>query len=201
MNITVKIKCPNELKRDDIKKYISSPLEVKSIKFPLKPGGGRRRGNKFELDNCKELSLWWSNGESDKIFKRAGSEHTRDTSVIHGDMYSVRPEGFSFTDRIALEMKRVLLERTQFGPLLKGESKQFDEFWKQTLRQARMGKKIPLLFVKIDRVDTFCFGFEEIDGRLKLNGEFVPMCRLDYFMSQSPEEIIEWADEKLKSIR
>ena len=194
MNIDVKISVPKNLSRSTIKDTLVQilPLDykIKSVKLPTKPGSGRRRGGVWELTFCKELSLWWTNGKDKDVFKRAGSLHTVAQGHVFGDVYAVKPEGFSLTNEVAIELKVVKDTRVESANLLCGKSKMFDGFWKQTVRQAEVGHKRPILVVKIDRHCTLVFNLVKTLGVISLAGCMVPFCTLGDWLALTPEQFI-----------
>ena len=73
------------------------------------------KGSAFERDFCKQLSLWWSDGERDDIFWRtAGSgaractrrKTGRSTFGQCGDVQATDPIGQPFIDLFTIELKR-----------------------------------------------------------------------------------------------
>lgn len=183
MNISVNLSVPKNLTRQEIKtkliKLLPETYKIKSVKMPLKPGAGRRRGNAWELKFCKDLSLWWSNNKDDKIFKKAGSNHSVKDGHMFGDVYAVKPIGFPLTDKIAIELKVVKDSRVETANLLCGCSKMFNDFWEQTVRQAKLGGRHPVLVVKIDRYCILVFNLIDTIGKIKLGVDKVPLCILD----------------------
>lgn len=197
MNIAANLSVPKSYTRKKIKESLIEILpkdfKLRTISMPAKPGSGRRRGNTWELKFCKDLSIWWSNGKDDAIFKKAGSTHTVEKGAVFGDVYAVKPEGFALTSMMSIELKVVKESRAETANLLCGKSKMFTEFWDQTLRQANMGKLHPVLVVKIDRYCTLVFNLFDTIGKIKLahdGGRLVPLCTLDDWFDLTPEEFV-----------
>lgn len=74
-----------------------------------------QKGSSFEREVCVDLSLWFSNGESDAIFWRSsqsgGRAKTRSktgktTFGAYGDIAAVHPSGLVVTQIAILELKR-----------------------------------------------------------------------------------------------
>jgi len=73
------------------------------------------KGSQFERDICRELSLWWSDGERDDIFWRTSGSGARattrrrqekKTAYEAGDVGFRCPTGKLFVDYFLLELKR-----------------------------------------------------------------------------------------------
>lgn len=194
MNVKLNLSIPKGQTRSDIAGQLGSVLpkdyKIKSIVLPSKPGSGRRRGGKWELDFCKQLSLWWSRGNDSTIFKRAGSESTRLGGNVYGDVYAVKPVGAPLVERLAIELKAVKESRAETANLLCGKSPMFEQFWKQAVRQAEMGDRHPVLVVKIDRYCPIVFNLFDTLGTVRLTqlGRKVPLCILDHWFATDPED-------------
>ena len=74
-----------------------------------------KKGSAFERDTCRELSLWWSDGERDDIFWRTSGSGARATTrrkqekrtaYEAGDVGFRCPTGKLFVDFFLLELKR-----------------------------------------------------------------------------------------------
>lgn len=81
----------------------------------MKKGGGKNKGNQFERDFCKRLSLWWSNGESDSVFWRTSNSGGRATvrsskgqrtENQYDDVCAVEESGRDFMRLFTIELKR-----------------------------------------------------------------------------------------------
>ena len=77
--------------------------------------GGKAKGNTFEREVCKELSLWWSRVEADDIFWRTQSSGARATQRKkqkkktrgqYGDVCSVDSRGRFLTEVCTISLKR-----------------------------------------------------------------------------------------------
>ena len=76
---------------------------------------GKSKGNSFERQICKQLSLWWSNGKSEDIFWRTASSgamaNIRSKSCKksfgqYGDIQAINPIGQPLIDVCTIELKR-----------------------------------------------------------------------------------------------
>lgn len=78
---------------------------------------GKSKGNSFEREICKKLSLWWTNGKRDDIFWRSQNSGGRATvrgksgkrtSNQSGDVSVANDEGIgkSLLRMVAIELKR-----------------------------------------------------------------------------------------------
>lgn len=80
---------------------------------------GKHKGNRFENDLCKVLSLWVSTGRTNQLFDRSSnsggkasrfakaarsSKTTKDVYAT-GDIVAVHPDGTFLTDRLIIEAK------------------------------------------------------------------------------------------------
>ncbi len=74
-----------------------------------------KKGSQFEREICKQLSLWWTNGERDDVFWRTSSSGGRATQRTkqnkstfgqYGDVQATDPIGQRLIDIICIELKR-----------------------------------------------------------------------------------------------
>lgn len=114
----------------------------------MKIGGGSQKGSEFERSICKQLSLWWTNGERDDIFWRTAgsggrgtqrSKKGQTTAGGHGDLTFTDPIGKPLLDLCCFELKRgykpSLLDLIDRRPS-KNPSVLMD-FWQQANTSAR----------------------------------------------------------------
>jgi len=77
----------------------------------MKPGGGKSKGNTYEIKIAKRLSRWVTGKDKPLIFwheTSSGAQATRTQdhkSKMLGDIIAVGEEGFWFTDIIMVEVK------------------------------------------------------------------------------------------------
>lgn len=73
------------------------------------------KGGEFERAKCKELSLWWSEGERDDVFWRTSGSGARATVRAKrgkttfgqsGDIAATHPDGLPFLGVFNMELKR-----------------------------------------------------------------------------------------------
>lgn len=73
------------------------------------------KGSAFEREVCKQLSLWWTEGQNDNVFWRTSQSGGRATSRAkkgkkdkyhHGDICAIDPIGQPLLDLITFELKR-----------------------------------------------------------------------------------------------
>lgn len=92
-------------------------LKRVGLKFtkPKKPGGGQKKGRKFEKEIAIKLSKWITEGKRDDIFycsSGSGSRFTarqkqgKDTANSCGDISLLDPIGQPFLNRFSVEIKR-----------------------------------------------------------------------------------------------
>ena len=114
----------------------------------MRKGGGSSKGSSFEREICKQLSLWWSEGNRDDIFWRtAGSggratnraRQGKETSGAYGDLTFIDPSGADLLKVCCFELKRgygqwcvldLIDRRTDAKPCIAAK------FWKQAKRSA-----------------------------------------------------------------
>jgi len=145
------------------------------------------KGNKFERDICKQLSLWWTNGENDAVFWRTASSGGRatqrgkkgkSTKNQHSDITANDPIGQSFVDLFVIECKKGY-NKDSFADLfdcLSGSTPKYLK-WIEGLRKSckNSDSHYWLLIVKRDRRDTMCCFSERLCFGLAESGsEFDP---------------------------
>lgn len=124
------------------------------------------KGNDFERNCCRSLSLWWTEGRRDDIFWRNRTRNTTQTPHAEhqlGDITSVHHIGIPFIETFNVELKTGYSKtragkRTKNIPwdlldLLDGKpdaKKIIHVFWQQTEQDAAISKRFPLLIFKRD---------------------------------------------------
>lgn len=124
----------------------------------LKAGSSKNKGNTFEREVSKSLSLWVSEGEDPHVFWRSASSGAKATVNAKfkgikdfgqcGDIASVSSRGSKFIRMYFIELKfykNLHMESFIYG---KPEKNSILEFWKKTQVQALEYDKIPLMIVK-----------------------------------------------------
>lgn len=79
----------------------------------MKPGGGKAKGNSFELATCKDFSRWLTNGQRADCFARnviSGGSFTKaqrnsQISGMPGDIMANHPLAFDFLKFFSVECK------------------------------------------------------------------------------------------------
>ena len=140
----------------------------------MKKGASKQKGNKFEIDIAKKLSLLWSNGNEDDIFWRSQTSGGRatvrnragkTTEKQVGDLTYDKPEGKPLIDNWCFELKsgysKISKKKKDEGALITKsnwcildllDSKQkettFEAFWIQCLEAAKLVNRTPILIFK-----------------------------------------------------
>jgi len=113
----------------------------------MKRGGGSSKGSGFERQICKDLSLWWTDGERDDVFWRTPGSGARATVRSkgglatygqYGDVAATDPIGEPLLKFATIEIKRGYNRATPFDLLdaLESAGKQiFQGFLEQAQEQ------------------------------------------------------------------
>jgi hypothetical protein len=122
------------------------------------------KGPRFEREFCKQLSLWWTHGESDAVFWRSDSSGARATSRTkrnkqtygqYGDIQAVHPSGFPLIDLLTIELKRGYKGTSiqdLFDKPRDQNASEMESFIDQAIRQAKDAKTPGwMLVVRKDR--------------------------------------------------
>ena len=146
-------------------------------KSTRKKAKGKGKGQQFERDICRKLSLWVSGGKSKNLFWRSSQSGGRATtlrkigeclSVHAGDIAAIDPQGVPFINQFFIECKR--LKSMDLGLLfyrhLQGR---LGPIWKKCCKQAGQYNKTPLLIFKENgKPEMICFPLRftdiELDG-------------------------------------
>lgn len=117
----------------------------------MKSGGGNRKGGAFERQICKDLSIWWSNGSRDDIFRRSAtsggratirSKKGKDTFGQYGDIAIADPIGQPLISLCTIELKTGYFTQSPFD-LVDSPSRQnphYKKFFEQCLREKKEAK-------------------------------------------------------------
>ena len=121
------------------------------------------KGSQFERDICRQLSLWWTNGESDSVFWRTSNSGGRatvrsrkglKTKNHYGDIMAVDPIGEPFLKFFTVELKRGY-NRHSIADLLDQDKPLYFQWIKKACKEVtEAGSKNWLLIVKRDRRET-----------------------------------------------
>ena len=125
------------------------------------------KGDDFERENCRYLSLWWTEGERDDIFWRNRVKVTSKTPKAEkqlGDITATHTLGLPLIEIFNIEVKTGY-SKTKSGKRTRNVpwdildiidstspkgAKVFVEFWKQTIEDAQLSGRIPMLIFKRD---------------------------------------------------
>jgi hypothetical protein len=116
------------------------------------------KGNVFERDIAKVLSLWWSDEKDKYVFQRTQSSGAWSTLMKHdtslraqaGDITSIDERGRTFADKVFVEVKWYKKEDSIFYEALTGKRVQVLEWWKKCEGEAIDAGKQPVLIVKFN---------------------------------------------------
>lgn len=127
----------------------------------MKSGGSKAKGAEFERLICKKLSKWITGGERDDVLWRSAMSGGRATVQIKkgmkaeahaGDISSTHWLGSFLTETFSLELKAYAdLGYTSSMTKRKGA---LITFWGQTVRDASLNNKLPMLIAKQNRQPT-----------------------------------------------
>jgi len=128
------------------------------------------KGSQFERDVCRQLSLWWSEGENDDVFWRTSQSGGRATTRAksgkktrgqEGDIAATDPSGFVMTKLFTMELKRGYNDSDPIHCLdwADGMAQQkFDKFLCQAeAARSRSGSKYWLIIHKRDKRQPMCY--------------------------------------------
>lgn len=140
----------------------------------------QNKGQNFERDVCRTLSLWWSAGEEDDIFWRNRTRRTGkayNAQIQEGDIIAVKSAGIPLTDVFCVECKSGYSSKKSVTKKTKEKRARVKEkvknipwdllgvldgstgvianativkFWEQARKAADLTNKIPLLIFKRD---------------------------------------------------
>jgi len=132
------------------------------------------KGDDFEREQCRFLSLWWTGGRRDDVFwrnRRHKTTHVPDAKMQLGDLTAVDTEGVPFVNAFNVEFKRgyskgkqrykamELLSLIDYLPRRgKGDGKtimvwkgnMWWKAWAQTVRDAEVSSREPMFIFKRD---------------------------------------------------
>ena len=121
---------------------------------------GKRKGSSFEREVSKLLSLWWSDGADKNIFWRSVSSGAKATQMkksgelLHsqsGDISLLKPISCKFIDDFYLELKFYQEFDLVSNVMAPTNKNKLYEFWDETIKQATLYGKTPLLIFKTNR--------------------------------------------------
>jgi hypothetical protein len=124
-----------------------------------KPGNkGRDKGLRFERDFPKELSLWWSEGDSRYIFSSTHGSGTKGNPEVveeFGDVMSVKECGRKFTDKFRIELKHY--KSVDLWKLISNNKSFIVEWWEKYTIDMEKNEDFRdlIIFLKIDYKGKF----------------------------------------------
>lgn len=131
------------------------------------------KGNRWERDISRKLSMWWSSGKNPNIFVRSASSGAWRTAHKSegvrgqvGDIAAVDQEGQSFTDKVCIEVKFYKEEESILFESILQKRMQILKWWQKCEDEALDTRKMPWLIVKFNRKPPFIIlpkeGYENI---------------------------------------
>ena len=126
----------------------------------MKSGGGKQKGNQFERNTCRALSLWITGGKREDVLWRTSMSGGRATvarkrgkSVKQdGDISAIAAEGHIFSDNWFVECK--FHKKLDIASLLITNTGDLIKYWHVACREASHHKKFPMLIFKSNRMPT-----------------------------------------------
>jgi len=112
-----------------------------------------KKGPNFERDICKQLSLWWTDGERDDVFWRTSGSGARATTrrkkdiktkYEYGDVAFTDPVGQPLIDTFLIELKRGYTNGISVLYLLDkkaGNDALLLEWWKKAEEERKFAKR------------------------------------------------------------
>lgn len=178
----------------------------KAVKKKHKKARGSLKGTPFERDSCKNLSLWWTNGNRDDVFWRTSQSGGRATirnkggkatKNQYGDVQATDPIGQPLIDLCTIELKKGYSSSTFFDlvdKILKGQKLTYCEFIKQAIEQQKnAGSWSWLLITKSDYKETLVampitLKRLLIKAKSKVNSCY-PQTTMQFMLNDSPSKI------------
>lgn len=133
-----------------------------------KKAKGKGKGAGFERFVCKQLSLWLTHGKKEDCFWRSamsggratvGRKGGKDLARQAGDVCAVSPEGHKLTDRFYIECK--FYRDLKFSSFILNEAGPLALFWRETVREAVLYNRSPLLIARSNRQPTIILAGQE----------------------------------------
>jgi len=131
---------------------------------------GNQKGSSFEREICKQLSLWWTDGQDDAVFWRSTTSGARakvrsrvgkDTFGQYGDIQATNPIGQPLLDVCTIELKRGY-GKASIADVLDAGPKAAKHPWEKWVEQAEedsRNARTPhwMLITKRDRREAIVF--------------------------------------------
>jgi hypothetical protein len=145
----------------------------------------KQKGAAYERQICVKLSRWVSGGKKDDLFWRSAMSGGRATVSAKrgnylnnqaGDICAVGPEGHALTSEFYIECKFYKdLDLESFFIHSKGK---LASFWYETLKQATLHGKHPMLIAKQNRSPDLLLASIDPVSKLSLRVLASPACRV-----------------------
>lgn len=172
----------------------------------------KNKGGAWERNFSKQLSLWWSNGESDSIFWRSASsgamatiraKQNKDTQGSYGDISAINESGYALINFATFELK-VGYADTDLLAEIDSDAKKltFREHINQVVNDAKLAGNHPFLIINRDRRKP-CIFFEKnvyndmksYCGNLPDSVKYVELWDTEYkWVGFRLEEFFNWAN-------
>ncbi len=162
---------------------------------------GKNKGNSFERQVCKQLSLWWTNNKNEDIFWRTASSGAmanirskkhKECFGQYGDIQAINPIGQPFIDVCTIELKRGYSKST-FADLMEPSTHanakpcQYEKFCSQAYADYKRSNSMTwLLIVKRDRKKAIVLMPILLYNQLKDQGVrfLIPCFHLHYILEE-----------------
>lgn len=122
----------------------------------MRAGGGKQKGNAYEREQCKSISLWITDGSRDDIVWRSASSGA--VATVHkgkkyesqaGDIAAIDPLGIPLMSKVVIECKHY--KDLQAENLIFGGKGTLVDFWNKHVILAEAKNKTPILVARQNR--------------------------------------------------
>lgn len=168
---------------------------------PKKKRKGAGKGPAYERKVCRQLSLWWTNGDNNNVFWRtsnSGGRHTvhaqkgKVSRYQAGDIGAIDPIGQPLLDMATIEIKKGYRNHSIMS-LIEGRSKKGGEYGKwldKLIGQAKkVGTQYWMLIVHRDQMMPMIYMPWRLAARLNLD-DHVPHMSVIYEMGKDVVQLI-----------
>lgn len=128
-----------------------------------KPGMGKVKGNSYERECAKRLSLWLTDGKhDDRVWRSASSggmatrrdDAGKDPGAHVGDLVPSGELNSQFFEMFCVECKRpAKIDWDRYFKYQKTATPNIQTYWQQAIRQAASVGKIPMLMIRCNHGD------------------------------------------------
>lgn len=133
----------------------------------------KKKGNNFELDISKKLSLWWTDNERSDVFYKttnSGGIYTINEKTMYkndaGDIKSIDVDSKAFTDYFIIECKSY--EDINLWSIVTESNDLIGEWWDKLLIDCNLQEKTPLLIIKQDYKPILLITTERFSNKLNM---------------------------------